>query len=147
MSRGEHEADATAQIATGLRALGPEEFAREAERFLAGLSDGERGLLASALVGAYDAPEGESGAGLARLRLDSTDPSLMSRGDVALLLIDLHARDGAALQGAFRALGERPEMRTTLGGLFAPSRGSSDTSTLGGDPTIEEQEPDRSRPG
>jgi hypothetical protein len=147
MSRGEHEADATAQIATGLRALGPEEFAREAERFLAGLADGERGLLASALVGAYDAPEGESGAGLARLRLDSTDPSLMSRGDVALLLIDLHARDGAALQAHSARWENAPRCAPPSAGSSRPPAAVPIRVPSGGDPTIEEQEPDRSRPG
>jgi len=126
----------TEHVAT-LLTLDPERFAHEAERFLSDLSDGERGLLASAL---FDARTTEIDAGdalIAQLRLDSADPSLMSRSDVATLMAHLQAHDSAALRRALRTLRDAPTMRTTLGGSYAPSRGSSDTSNLGDDPTTE----------
>lgn len=64
---------------------------------LAGLTDWGRGLLASALLAAC---QGENI--VARLRLDSADPSLMSRADVAWLLAHLREHDGAALGRALR---------------------------------------------
>lgn len=138
--------DERAAIAPELLALGPEQFANEAERFLGGLSDGERGVLATALVGANAEREGESGPLIAQLRLDSADPSLMSRNDVAKLLAHLQAHDGAALHRALDALRTAPQVRATLGGLFAPSRGSSDTSSLGSDPTNDTATRDQSSP-
>lgn len=134
------------EMTPALLALGPEQFAREADRFLGGLSDGDRGLLASALVGAHAEREGESESLIAQLRLDSADPSLMSRGDVAALLAHLQAHDSAALRRALLTLRDEPQMHTTLGGLFAPSRGSSDTSSLGSDPTTEITARDQSSP-
>ena len=102
----------------------------EDEQVMEGIGDRERGLLASALLAAC----GETNV-VARLRLDSADPSLMSRADVARLLAHLRATDRAALARAFRDLREHPTLTTVLDGLFAPSRDSSDTSALGGDPT------------
>ncbi len=110
------------------------DVAREAESFVATLDDGERGRLASALLDA-DGDPNERAARLTELRLDSADPSLMSRADVATLLADLCGRDRGAVERAFAAMADMTTSRSTLGAIFAPSRGSSDTSTLGGDPT------------
>ena len=107
--------------------------ADETEAFVATLNDLERGRLATALLAACDDATGR----LAALHLDSTDPSLMSRADLATLLADTLGRDRGAVERAFAALGETTEPSGTLGAIFAPSRGSSDTSTLGGDPTQE----------
>jgi hypothetical protein len=106
------------------------EAAHEDERVIGEIGDRERGLLASALLAAC----GETNV-VAQLRLDSADPSLMSRADVARLLAHLRANDSAVLARALRDLREQPNMTTVLDGVFAPSRDSSDTSTLGGDPT------------
>lgn len=110
------------------------DVARNAEAFVATLDDGARGRLASALLDSYS-DDGESTARLATLRLDSADPSLMSRADVAALLADTYARDRGAVERAIAALASTTVSHSTLGAIFAPSRGSSDTSTLGGDPT------------
>jgi len=88
--------------------------------------------LAGALLAACDA---EMPMLIARLELDSADPSLMSRRDVSRLLAHLQAHDRAALHrvGAIlRAGGGTPAL---FDDLFAPSRGDSDTSRLGEDPT------------
>lgn len=135
----------TEHVAT-LLTLDPERFAREAEQFLAELSDGERGLLASALMGTHATEEDAGDALIARLRLDSADPSLMSRSDVATLLAHLQAHDSAALRRALQTLRDAPTMHTTLGGNYAPSRGSSDTSNLGTDPTTARSSRDQSSP-
>ncbi|HEY8598277.1 MAG TPA: hypothetical protein VIL85_07590 [Thermomicrobiales bacterium] len=134
------------ESATKLLTLDPEHFAREADHFLDELSDGERGLLASALVGASAAESGGGEQLIAQLRLDSADPSLMSRSDVATLLAHLQAHDSTALRRALQTLRDAPTMLTTLGGGYAPSRGSSDTSNLGTDPTIETAAHDQSSP-
>lgn len=138
--------DGRAEIAPRLSALGPAEFAREAERFLGEIADGERGLLASALIDACAEAAPESAPLVARLRLDSADPSLMSRRDVATLLAHLQAHDSGALRRALLTLRDAPRLHVTLGGLFAPSRGGSDTSNLGSDPTTGTPPPDRSSP-
>jgi hypothetical protein len=103
----------------------------------AALTDRERGLLAGALLAACGDTAAAATPVVGPLRLDSADPSLMSRADVARLWAHLRSTDPAALQRALRTLAERPAMVAMLDGLFAPSRGSSDTSTLGGDPTDE----------
>jgi len=120
------------EVESDLLTLEPEQFAREAERTLAGLTDQERGLLASALVAAYEESDGVTP--FAALGLDSTDPSLMSRNDVAHLLIHLRRDDPSALHRVLRSLREDPETQQVLGGLFAPSRGTSDTGRLGTEP-------------
>ena len=106
--------------------------AEEAGVLLDRLDDEGRGQLAGALLAAY----GDEGPGLiARLELDSADPSLMSRRDVARLLAHLGAHDRAALDRVgpiLRAGGGTPAL---FGDRFAPSRGDSDTSRLGEDPT------------
>ena len=107
----------------------------DAEAAVATLTDRGRGLLASALLTACGGTAAETAPVVVQLRLDSTDPSLMSRADVAQLLEHLRAHDAAALRRALVALAEHPETVATLDGLFAPSRGRSDTSNLGGDPT------------
>jgi hypothetical protein len=117
------------EVEADLLALEPGQFAREVERTIAGLTDQERGLLASVLVTTYE--ESEDRTPLAALGLDSTDPSLMSRNDVAHLLVHLRRDDPSALHRVLRSLREDPEMRQVLGGLFAPSRGTSDTGRLG----------------
>lgn len=111
-------------------------FARAAEQLVAGLADRERGLLASALIAVCDGTADGAAPVAALLRLDSADPSLMSRADVARLLAHLEAQDSAALRRAFQAFRDDPAMHATLDGLFAPAREDSDTSGLGGDPTI-----------
>lgn len=138
--------DGRTELTAALLALTPEQFAREADQFLGGLSDGERGLLASALIDTHAERKGESESLIAELRLDSADPSLMSRGDVATLLTHLQTHDKATLRHALRTLHDEPQMHTILGSLFAPSRGSSDTSTLGSDPTINAAAHDQSSP-
>lgn len=107
-----------------------------AEEFVAALTDEERGRLATALLIARG-DENEQATWLAQLRLDSADPSLMSRADVAILLADLGRRDPAAARRATRALAHNRPADGILGAIFAPSRGTSDTSTLGGDPTAD----------
>ena len=111
----------------------PGQVAAGAAREVAALTDRERGLLASALLAACGGTA-EATPVVTQLRLDSADPSPMSRADVARLLAHLRATDAAALRHALRTFGERPEMVATLDGLFAPSRERSDTGTLGGDP-------------
>ena len=138
--------DGQADIAPRLLALGPEDFAREAERLLGEISDGERGLLASVLIDACADNNPESTPVFTQLRLDSADPSLMSRRDVATLLAHLQAHDSKALRHALLALGDAPQLHPILGGLFAPSRGNSDTSSLGNDPTTETTPHDRLSP-
>ena len=118
------------------------DMADEAEAFVATLDDQERGRLASALIDA----SGDATGRLTELRLDSTDPSLMSRADLATLLADTFVRDRRAVERAFAAMGETTEAIGTLGAIFAPSRGSSDTSTLGGDPTEEGDDPNGASP-
>ena len=105
---------------------------QEATALLDRLDDEARGQLAGALLAACDA---EMPMLIARLELDSADPSLMSRRDVVRLLAHLQAHDRAALHrvGAIlRAGGGAPAI---FDDLFAPSRGDSDTSRLGEDPT------------
>ncbi len=105
---------------------------QEAMALLDRLDDEARGQLAGALLAACDA---EMPMLIARLELDSADPSLMSRRDVVRLLAHLQAHDRAALHrvGAIlRAGGGAPAI---FDDLFAPSRGDSDTSRLGEDPT------------
>ncbi len=70
-----------------------------------------------------------------RLELDSADPSLMSRRDVARLLAHLRAHDRAALHRVGAILREGGGAPAIFDDLFAPSRGDSDTSRLGEDPT------------
>lgn len=105
---------------------------QEATTLVERLDDGARGQLAGALLAAC----GDEAPGLiARLELDSADPSLMSRRDVTQLLIHLQAHDRAALHRVgtiLRAGGGAPAI---FDDLFAPSRGDSDTSRLGEDPT------------
>jgi hypothetical protein len=120
------------EVEADLLALGPGQFTQEVERTLAGLTDQERGLLASALAAAYDEPESQTP--LAALGLDSTDPSLMSRNDVANLLVHLRRDDPSALGRVLRSLRDDPKTQQVLGGLFAPSRGTSDTGRLGTEP-------------
>ncbi len=98
---------------------------------LAGLDDRQRGLLASALLGASAGSGGGAAPVVAFLSLDSADPSLMSRADVARLLAHLQAHDPPALRRAYLALRDHPAMVATLGGVFAPARGESDTGRLG----------------
>ncbi len=105
---------------------------QEATALLDRLDDEGRGQLAGALLAACG---DEAPVLIGSLQLDSADPSLMSRRDVALLLAHLQAHDRAAL-------GRVGEILRTGGGapaifddLFAPSRGDSDTSRLGEDPT------------
>lgn len=105
---------------------------QEAMALLDRLDDEARGQLAGALLAACDA---EMPMLIARLELDSADPSLMSRRDVSRLLAHLQAHDRAALHrvGAIlRAGGGAPAL---FDDLFVPSRGDSDTSRLGEDPT------------
>jgi hypothetical protein len=123
------ERRAADEVVSELLSLDPGQFARGVDQTLAGLTDQERGLLASALVSAYEGPDGR--ARITALGLDSADPSLMSRADVAHLLVYMWRDDQAALRRALRSLREDPETRQVLGGLFAPSRGSSDTGRLG----------------
>jgi hypothetical protein len=120
------------ELESDLLALEPGQFAHAVEHTLATLTDQERGLLASALVSAYEAPDGT--ARVAALGLDSADPSLMSRSDVAHLLTYLRRDHPAALRRVLRSLREDPETQQLLGGLFAPSRGTSDTGRLGTEP-------------
>lgn len=106
--------------------------AQEATALLDRLDDEARGQLAGALLAACGE---EAPALIARLTLDSADPSLMSRRDVILLLTHLCVHDQAALHRVgtiLRAGGGAP---TIFDDLFAPSRGDSDTSRLGADPT------------
>ena len=112
----------------------PGQFEAGVAHAVAVLTDRERGLLASALLVACGGGAAEATPVVAQLRLDSADPSLMSRADVTRLLAHLRATDAAALRHALRTFGERPEMVATLDGLFAPSRERSDTGTLGGEP-------------
>ena len=105
---------------------------QEATTLLDRLDDAARGQLAGALLAACG---DEAPRLIARLELDSADPSLMSRRDVMQLLVHLQAHDRAALHrvGAIlRAGGGAPAI---FDDLFAPSRGDSDTSRLGEDPT------------
>jgi hypothetical protein len=105
---------------------------QEATALLERLDDEGRGQLAGALLAACGE---EAPVLIARLELDSADPSLMSRRDVALLLVHLQAHDREALGrvGAIlRAGGGTPAL---FGDLFAPSRDDSDTGRLGEDPT------------
>lgn len=95
------------------------------------LDDGERGFLAGALLVACG---DEAGALIPRLNLDSADPSLMSRSDVARLLAHMQAQGGEALGRARQALRTGDMPPALLDDLFAPSRGNSDTSRLGDDP-------------
>ena len=108
------------------------------EAFVATLTDQERGRLAAALLVARG-DENEQAAWMSQLHLDSADPSLMSRADVAILLADLGRSDPAAARRATRAMADNAMADGTLGAIFAPSRGTSDTSTLGGDPTADEK--------
>ena len=109
-------------------ALDPERFARDVEISVATLTDHERGLLASALAGAL---EKDGSAPVVQLGLESADPSLMSRSDVARLLVHLQREDRATLRRALQSLREAPDMQQVVGALFAPSRESSDTGRLG----------------
>jgi hypothetical protein len=126
-----------AAIVSRLLALQPDEFAREAERLLGEIADEERGVLASALLAAYPHNAPENATVISQLRLDSADPSLMSRRDVSTLLAHLQAHDRQALSCALLTLVDAPQLHSIIGGLFAPSRDTSDTSNLGGDPTTE----------
>jgi hypothetical protein len=120
--------DANAVVA-GLLAIEPQRFAEEAGRFAAGLSDRERGILAGALVMAYEGvPDGPTLTGLG---LDSADPSLMSRRDVGRLLAAVRERGEDVLRAAIAALHDHPESQQLLGGIFAPSRYAADTGRLG----------------
>ena len=105
---------------------------REAATLLDRLDDEGRGQLAGALLAAC----GDAVPTLiARLELDSADPSLMSRRDVTLLLIHVGAYDRAALHRAVAILRAGGGVPAIFDDLFAPSRGDSDTSRLGEDPT------------
>lgn len=109
----------------------------EAAAFIAALDDAGRGRVAAALLAARG-DESEQTAWLAQLQPDSADPSLMSRADVALLLADLARRDPDAARRAVRGMADDGGGSGTLGAIFAPSRGASDTSSLGGDPTADD---------
>jgi hypothetical protein len=105
---------------------------QEATALLDRLDDEARGQLAGALLAAC----GDEAPGLiARLELDSADPSLMSRRDVARLLTHLQAHDRAGLHRAGEILRTGGGAPPIFDDLFAPSRGDSDTSRLGEDPT------------
>jgi hypothetical protein len=129
-----------------LLALTPEDFAREADRLLVEIADEERGRLAGTLIDAYQHSKPENADIVSQLRLDSADPSLMSRRDVRTLLAHVQSHDRQALRRALLALGDAPQPHSTLSGLFAPSRGTSDTSNLGSDPTVETTPQDRLSP-
>ncbi len=113
-----------------LLAVEPERFAREARALVDALPDHERGLLASALVGGHETQEESFVEIAATLGLDSTDPSLMSRADVARLLVDTQRERPETLRAALRALREQPRLIHSLGAPFAPMSDSSDTSRI-----------------
>lgn len=140
-----HDDQRTA-IVSRLLTLKPDEFAAEADRFLGGISDRERGVLASALLDAYPDSEPENATVISQLRLDSADPSLMSRRDVRTLVAHVQVHNRQALRRALLTLGDAPQIHSTLSGLFAPSRGASDTSNLGSDPTTETTPQDQLSP-
>jgi hypothetical protein len=141
-----HDDDQRAAIVSRLLALKPNEFVDEADRLLSEISDEERGILASALIDAYPDDASENATIISQLRLDSADPSLMSRRDVSTLLTHLQAHDRQALRRALLLPSDASRLHSTLGGLFAPSRGTSDTSSLGSDPTTEMRPHDRLSP-
>ena len=124
MTEGEDEVSESIQIA------------RAAERLVAGLADRERGLLAGALLAVCDGAAEGAAPVVARLRLDSADPRLMSRPMFARPVAHLRGHDCAALQRALQDFRDDPAMRATLDGIFAPSGEDADTSRLGGDPTL-----------
>jgi len=106
--------------------------AQEVTALLDRLDDEARGQLAGALLTAC----GDEVPGLiARLDLDSADPTLMSRRDVTRLLAHLQAHDRAALHRVGAILRTGGGAPAIFDDLFAPSRGDSDTSRLGEDPT------------
>jgi hypothetical protein len=109
-------------------ALGEQEAAALLDR----VDDAGRGRLGGALLAACG---DEVPVLIARLELDSADPSLMSRRDVARLLAHLRAHDRAALHRVGAILREGGGAPAIFDDLFAPSRGDSDTSRLGEDPT------------
>lgn len=120
------------QFPTAQQVYDAAERARGTAKLLDQLADGERGYLAGALLTACG---DEAVVLIPRLDLDSADPSLMSRRDVARLLAHLQAHDGAALERTRQLLRVGTMPAALFDDLFAPSRGSSDTSRLGGDPT------------
>jgi hypothetical protein len=116
-------------VVAGLLAIEPRRFAEEAGRFTDDLTDRERGILAGALVMAYE--EVQDGPTLTGLGLESADPSLMSRHDVGRLLAAVRERGEGVLRAAIAALHDHPESYQLLGGIFAPSRYATDTGRLG----------------
>lgn len=113
-----------------LLALPPERFAREARALVDTLSDHERGLLASAVVAAHEALAGPFGPLVAALGLDSADPSLMSRADVARVLASIQREHPETLRQALRDLRDHPRLIHLLGAPFAPLPEASDTSRI-----------------
>lgn len=113
-----------------LLAMSPERFARGARELADALTDHERGLLASALVAAYEQIEGSFGELVSALGLDSADPSLMSRADVARVLAFTQRERPATFRQALRTLRDHPRMIYHLGAPFAPLPEASDTSRI-----------------
>ncbi len=117
-------------LAETLLALAPGRFAREAQALADSLPDHERGLLASALVSAYEQEEGSFGGYVAALGLDSADPGLMSSTDLGRVLSHTQRERPGTFRRALRTLHDQPRMIHLLGAPFAPLPESSDTSHI-----------------
>ena len=122
--------DGGANLADKLLKLEPGRFAREARGVVEVLPDHERGVLASALVDAFDGGEYGFADAVAALGLDSADPSLMSRADVVALLGYAQRERPDTFRRALRALRDHPRLIHLIGAPFAPMSESSDTSHI-----------------
>ena len=119
-----------ANLADRLLKLEPGRFAREARGVVKALPDHERGVLASALMDAFDGGASSFADAVAALGLDSADPSLMSRADVVALLGYAQRERPDTFRRALRALRDHPRLIHLIGAPFAPMSDSSDTSHI-----------------
>jgi hypothetical protein len=122
--------DGGANLADRLLKLEPGRFAREARGVVEALPDHQRGVLASALVEAFDGDDYGFADAVAALGLDSADPSLMSSTDVVALLGYAQRERPDTFRRALRALREHPRLIHLIGAPFAPMSDSSDTSHI-----------------
>lgn len=117
----------TARGGKDRRAPGTDPFGDDAAA--ATLTDRERGLLAGAVLAAAEDATGD--APVARLGLESADPGLMSRAEVARLIAYLRHHKPAACRRALATWRDAPAPQQLLDTLFAPSRGDAATGRLG----------------